>query len=78
MSRLFDLYINLFLKIQQKASGRPSWAQTEADLDRYMQMNEAWEGIHLDLGKVTYSAGLRSLAKLLLNNFWENSDSSRI
>lgn len=67
---LFASYINLFLKIKQEASGRPAWVQTDADLDRYVQMYEAREGIRLDPDKVTHNAGLRSLAKLLLNSFW--------
>lgn len=58
------------MKIKQEASGRPAWVQTDADLDRYVQMYEAREGIRLDPDKVTHNAGLRSLAKLLLNSFW--------
>jgi hypothetical protein len=75
---LFASYINLFLKIKQESSGRPSWVRTEAELDRYIQMYEAREGIRLDPGNVTHNPGLRSLAKLLLNSFWGNSVSVRI
>ncbi|XP_061190399.1 uncharacterized protein LOC133198307 [Saccostrea echinata] len=67
---LFASYINLFLKIKQEASGRPSWVQTDEDLNRYIEMYERKEGIRLDPGNVEFNAGLRSLAKLLLNSFW--------
>ncbi|XP_061190613.1 uncharacterized protein LOC133198551 [Saccostrea echinata] len=67
---LFASYINMFLKIKQEASGRPAWVKTEADLERYIEMYEEREGIRLDPNKIEVNAGLRSLAKLLLNSFW--------
>lgn len=67
---LFTSYINMFLKIKQEASGRPVWVQTEADLERYIDMYEEREGIRLDPDKIEVNPGLRSLAKLLLNSFW--------
>ncbi|XP_062571181.1 uncharacterized protein LOC134233214 [Saccostrea cucullata] len=67
---LFAEYINLFLKIKQEASGRPHWVNTEEDLQKYIEMYEQREGIRLDPSNIEYNAGLRSLAKLLLNSFW--------
>lgn len=67
---LFASYINLFLKIKQEASGRPSWVKSDEDLRRYVEKYEQREGIKLDSSKVEHNAGLRSLAKLLLNSFW--------
>lgn len=64
---LFASYINMFLKIKQEASGRPVWVQTEADLERYIDMYEEREGIRLDPDKIEVNPGLRSLAKLLLS-----------
>lgn len=61
---LFASYINLFLKIKQEASGRPSWVESDDDLKRYV------ESIVLNPEKIEHNAGLRSLAKLLLNSFW--------
>lgn len=67
---LFASYINLFLKIKQEASGRPSWVESDDDLKRYMESYEQREGIVLNPEKIEHNAGLRSLAKLLLNSFW--------
>lgn len=66
-------YINMFLKIKQEASGRPNWVKTEEDLARYITMYEQKEGIRLDPDNIEYNPGLRSLAKLHLNSFLENS-----
>lgn len=68
---LFASYINLFLKIKQEASGRPSWVKSDEDLRRYVEKYEQRESIKLDSSKVEHNAGLRSLAKLLLNSFWD-------
>ena len=67
---LFTSYINLFLKIKQEASGPPEWVKSESDLTKYIEMYEEREGIRLDPSKIQHNAGLRSLAKLLLNSFW--------
>lgn len=67
---LFASYINLFLKIKQEASGRPSWVESDDDLKRYVESYEQREGIVLNPEKIEHNAGLRSLAKLLLNSFW--------
>lgn len=67
---LFAYYINLFLKIKQEASGRPSWVESDDDLKRYVESYEQREGIVLNPEKIEHNAGLRSLAKLLLNSFW--------
>ena len=67
---LFAQYINMFLKIKQSASGKPDWVNTQQDLEKYILMYEQREGIHLDPDDIEFNAGLRSLAKLLLNSFW--------
>lgn len=44
--------------------------KSESDLTTYIEMYEERKGIRLDPCKIQHNAGLRSLAKLLLNSFW--------
>ena len=74
-SKLFTGYIDTFLKIKQEASGWPSWCESEAQKRQYITQYEQKEGIKLDYGKIKKNPGLRSLAKLMLNSFWESSGS---
>lgn len=67
---LFTEFINKFLKIKQEASGFPEWCVTEQDKDRYIEDYYRAEGIQLEKDKIRKNAGLRSLAKLMLNSFW--------
>ena len=67
---LFTQYINMFLKIKQEASGRPSHVKTEQDLEENIRLYEEKEGIRLDPDNIEFNAGLRNLGKLLLNSFW--------
>ncbi|XP_055356787.1 uncharacterized protein LOC129601886 [Paramacrobiotus metropolitanus] len=67
--RLFEGYINKFLKIKTEASGRPADVTTDQKT-QYIQEYQAKEGIHLDREKIQENPGLRSLAKLMLNSFW--------
>lgn len=67
---LFAPYMNKFLKIKQEASERPDWIKTKDDHAQYIEMYEQREGIRLDPDNIEHNPGLRSLAKLLLNNFW--------
>jgi DNA polymerase type B, organellar and viral len=67
---LFAGYINLFLKIKQEASGYPEWVKTPGDKVKYIKLYKEKEGIDLDPAKIIHNEGLRSLAKLCLNNFW--------
>jgi len=67
---LFAEYINKFLRLKQQADGWPSWVKTEEDKDRYILEYEEKEGIKLDPTQIEKNAGLRNLAKLMLNSFW--------
>jgi hypothetical protein len=67
---LFEGYVRTYLKIKQEASGWPSWCQTEDDRQRYVREYEAHQGIRLDATKIEKNPGMRSLAKLMLNNLW--------
>lgn len=67
---IFKSYVDQFLKIKQEASGWPYWVKSDADKDRYIQLYEDREGIRLDKDKIAPNDGLRSFAKLCLNNLW--------
>ena len=68
-SDLFTGYIDTFLKIEQEASGWPSWCQTEETKRLPIREYERKKGIKLDPAKIKKNPGLRSLAKLTLNSF---------
>lgn len=69
-SSIFKTYVERFLKIKQEASGYPSWVKTEADKDEYVRTYYEQQGILLDKDKIKKNDGLRSFAKLCLNNLW--------
>ena len=67
---LFSQYIQTFMQVKQEASGWPSWVKTETDQENFIKQCEKKNGIKLDPEKVEKNAGLRQLAKLMLNSFW--------
>lgn len=67
---LFTEMMNKFLKIKQSASGFPSNCQTKEDKEKYIEHFFQTEGIKLEFSEILANAGLRSLAKLMLNSFW--------
>ena len=69
---IFTEYINTFLKLKQQASGFPASVSTEEEKQRYIQKYFEQEGILLDEKQIEKNSGLRSLAKLALNSFYEN------
>ena len=60
----------MFLKLKQESSGYPSWVQSEADKDRYIEEYRRAEEIALDKASISKNAGQRTLAKLKLNSVW--------
>ena len=68
---LFAQYINTFLKFKQEASGPPDWIKTESDMNTYIQEYAQKEGVSLIRWNITKNPGLRALAKLCLNSFWD-------
>jgi hypothetical protein len=42
---LFGGYVDMFLKLKQEASGYPSWVQSEADENRYIEEYRRAEGL---------------------------------
>ena len=67
---LFKEYVNTFLKIKQEASGYPKDCVTDEQKQRYIDAYYEREGIRLDPDKIIHNAGLRFLAKLMLNSLW--------
>ena len=67
---LFKEYVNTFLKIKQEASSYPKDCVTHEQKQAYINEYYEQEGIRLDLEKIAYNPGLRSLAKLMLNSLW--------
>jgi hypothetical protein len=45
---LFAGYVDMFLKLKQEASGYPSWVQSEAQKNEYIEDYRRAEGIALD------------------------------
>ena len=62
-------YMDTFMKIKQEASGYLKDCTTEEQRLRYVEEYLEREGIQLDSNKIEYNAGLRALAKLMLNSF---------
>nr|XP_042911388.1 uncharacterized protein LOC107451653 [Parasteatoda tepidariorum] len=69
-SDLFKSYIDLFLKLKQKASGWPEGCNTEKEKDRYIQSCFEKEGVLLRKENIKLNPGQRALSKLALNSFW--------
>jgi len=66
---LFREYVNTWLKIKQEASGWPSWVgDDETKRQQYIREYDEHEGIQLDYDKIEHNAGLRTLAKMMLNS----------
>ena len=60
-----------FLKIKQEASGLPEDVEDNPiKQHQYLLDYARHEGVKLDLDKITFNPGLRSLAKMMLNSFW--------
>ena len=68
---LFQDYVNTWLKIKQEASGWPSWVgDDEIERQQYIREYYEHEGIQLEYDKIEHNAGLRTLAKMMLNSMW--------
>lgn len=66
---LFASYVNANLKLKMEASGWPAQADTDEKRAAFVAAMRA-SGVDLDPSKVKYNAGLRTIAKLLLNSLW--------
>ena len=65
--RLFQPYIDKFLKLKTEASGWPADVVSDTDKDRYISEYLTKEGVALDKIAVKENPGMRALAKLCLN-----------
>ena len=70
---LFKDYVDTWLKIKQEASGWPAWCVDEEKKQRYIQDYYESEGILLDYNNIAHNSGLRSLAKMMLNNMLDKN-----
>ncbi|XP_074604152.1 uncharacterized protein LOC141857561 [Brevipalpus obovatus] len=67
---IFKRYIAMFLKEKQQASGKPSWVETDEDMETYIKTYKEKEGIELDKDLIKRNEGRRFLSKLMLNSLW--------
>lgn len=67
---LFTEMMDKFIKMKQQASGWPAFCTDQTTKDRYVENFFNSEGIQMEPSQITKNAGLRSLAKLMLNSFW--------
>jgi hypothetical protein len=67
---LFSQYVQTFLKLKTEASGYPHHCKTPEEKQTFVRRFFEKEGVKLDPSNITKNPGLRSLAKLALNNHW--------
>ena len=69
--KIFQDYVNAFLKIKQVSSGFPAnCCVKESVVDEYINAYLDHEGISLDWKKIIRNEGMRTVAKTLLNSLW--------
>ena len=74
--KIFQEYVNTFLKIKQESSGFPAncfdenGEIKESIVDEYISGYLDHEGIHLNREKIMKNEGMRTVAKTLLNSLW--------
>ena len=66
-SGLFAQYIDTWLKVKTEASGWPDNVVTEDQKQHYISEYQSVGNIQLEYEKIVFNAGLRALAKLVLN-----------
>jgi len=65
------------LKLKQDSSCYPSWVQSEADKDKYIEDYRRAEVISLDKASISKNKGQRTLEKLKLNAMWGKWDENQ-
>ena len=74
--KIFQEYMNTFLKIKQESSGfsgncfDENGQIKESVVDEYIEGYLDHEGIQLDRDKIMRNEGMRTVAKTLLNSLW--------
>jgi hypothetical protein len=74
--KIFDSYVNTFMKLKQESSGVPkNCYDAMGDIDdeklkEYIDEYLKHEGVKLDASKICYNPGQRTVMKALLNSLW--------
>jgi hypothetical protein len=74
--KIFDTYVNTFMKMKQESSGVPKYCYNEQGgvdedkLNAYIDEYFKHEGVKLDVNKIKYNPGQRTVMKALLNSLW--------
>ena len=68
--RLFEDYVNTWLKLKTEASGWSAWCDMEEKKQPHMTQFQEKEGIVLEYEKIAVIPGQWALAKLMLNSMW--------
>jgi hypothetical protein len=85
--KIFDKYVNTFMKLKQESSGIPKNCYdvttgnvNNKKLEEYASEYLEHEGVELDVSKISYNPGQRTVMKALLNSLWgklaQNEDTS--
>ncbi|OQV24069.1 hypothetical protein BV898_02023 [Hypsibius exemplaris] len=80
MTQLFADYINLFVGLKvhirtHQSTSVPSHIRTDKQREDFVTEFFESESVRLDPTKIVVNAGLRQLAKLCFNSFWEAAGS---
>ena len=74
--KIFDMYVDTFMKIKQESSGIPkhclddNGAIINEELEKYVREYAEHEEIHLNPASISYNPGRRTVMKALLNSLW--------
>ncbi|CAB3977264.1 DNA polymerase [Paramuricea clavata] len=74
--KIFDQYVNTFIKLKQESSGIPKKCLNENGevirdlLQKYIDDYMKHEGVALNVTNMNYNAGQRTVMKALLNSLW--------
>ncbi|CAB3977643.1 DNA polymerase [Paramuricea clavata] len=74
--KIFDTYVNTFMKLKQESSGLPKNCYDihgnvdEEKVNKYVGEYFRHEGVQLDASKISYNPGQRTVMKALLNSLW--------
>ncbi|CAB3982341.1 DNA polymerase [Paramuricea clavata] len=74
--KIFDTYVDTFMKLKQESSGVPKKCLDSSGnvdsvlLNRYIEEYREHEGVQLEAAKIAYNPGQRTVMKALLNSLW--------
>jgi G:T-mismatch repair DNA endonuclease (very short patch repair protein) len=75
-AKIFDTYVDTFMKLKQESSGVPKHCLDKCGnvidekLNTYIEEYLEHEGVQLDVNKIEYNPGQRTVMKALLNSLW--------